>query len=679
MTAKEKGLWFFHRLLAMSPLEMIYRLYKEGLAVLERKRTLAVSRYVTDSRYAPDTPIPLQKKNFYFDLDTFRETYRAEYPEAYTELLRTARRILEGQREEMGEHSGAIKGNNWPLVYSRNIEFRNRDDMGDIRLAWEDGRHYQLVILAKAYYVTGDKKYLDGLKERFYDWIHKNPVNMGIHYISSMELAIRLQSWLWCYYLTDEEDTGFQRDLLTAIRHHCLHIRRNLSLFSSANNHLIVETASLCIASILLPQLLQDLSLFKKSMDILRREVIRQTFSDGVNKEQAFHYQAFVMESLFLFMLAAKRNGIPIPQEIYDVLERMCEFIRNCMDREGHIPNVGDSDDGHVLNIIGREFNGYLSLLNLAEVFFDRVDFAVLPNHFDEQALWLLGEDYRKSSGHIALLPSRVYKEGGYSVLRYNDEDRERLLLFDHGPLSLGTLAAHGHADALSICLHVDGKPVFIDPGTYIYNIRKEWRNFFRRTANHNTVCIDGRDQSQMLGPFIWGRKAVCKLIDYRLDQQIETVCGQHNGYKPLIHCRRVTFIKPDIFIVEDRFLKAVGNRDFELTYQIAPGFLISTGADGISLRRQDVFLFLAFFQGPRQMIGSVEKSWISPQFGRKFRGNSIKLRGKVLEGLPVYTIITIGKKARNLHAQGEEISFIFKDTKVHYKGNGVVVVEQEN
>ncbi len=678
MMVKEKVLWLFHRLLAMSPLEIIYRLYKEGVAVLERKRTMAFSHYVTDSRYAPDTSILLQKGSFYFDLETFYETYRVEYPEAYVDLLKTAHRILKGQWKGMGWHSGEIQGKNWPLAYSRDIEFRNRDDMGDIRLAWEAGRHHHLVILAKAYYVTGDKRYVDGLKERFYDWIYQNPVNMGIHYISSMELAIRLQSWLWCYYLTDEEDSGFQRDLLTAIRHHCWHIRRNLSLFSSANNHLIVETASLCIASILLPQPLQDLSLFKKSMDILRREVIRQTFPDGVNKEQAFHYQAFVMEALFLLMLAAKRNGIPVPQELHDALERMCEFIRHCMDREGHIPNVGDSDDGHVVNGIGREFNGYLSLLNMAEVFYGRADFAVLPNHFDEQALWLLGEDYRKASGQISPLPSRIYRDGGYSGLRYSNQAKERFLLFDHGPLGLGTLAAHGHADALSICLHVDGRPVFIDPGTYIYNVRKEWRNYFRRTANHNTVCIDGRDQSQMLGPFIWGRKAVCNLTDYRMELQMETVCGQHNGYKPLIHRRRVTFIKPDMFIVEDRFLKAGGDRAFELTYQIAPGFLISAKAEGITLQSEDLSLFLAFFQGPHQLVGSVERSWVSPGFGWKTMGNSIKARGKAAGGLPIYTIITIGSEARNFHAQGGEISFIFKDRMVHYKGNGVVVVEQE-
>jgi hypothetical protein len=49
---------------------------------------------------------------------------------------------------------------------------------------------------------------------------------------------------------------------------------------------------------------------------------------------------------------------------------------------------------------------------------------------------------------------------------------------------------------------------VIVDPGTYCYHREPRWRNHFRSTAAHNTVVLDGADQSEMLGPFMWGRRA---------------------------------------------------------------------------------------------------------------------------------------------------------------------------
>ena len=88
------------------------------------------------------------------------------------------------------------------------------------------------------------------------------------------------------------------------------------------------------------------------------------------------------------------------------------------------------------------------------------------------------------------------YKCGGNTILR--SRDHRILIGIDHAALGFGTIAAHGHADALSFQMYVNGLPVFIDPGTYIYHCDIESRNAYRKTENHNTVCINGRDQSEM-------------------------------------------------------------------------------------------------------------------------------------------------------------------------------------
>ena len=102
--------------------------------------------------------------------------------------------------------------------------------------------------------------------------------------------------------------------------------------------------------------------------------------------------------------------------------------------------------------------------------------------------------------------------------------------------------------------MFVDGNPVFVDPGTYIYHCDLESRNAFRKTENHNTVCINGKDQSEMLGAFLWGRKAECELIEYSEDTDKVLVRASHNGYQPVIHTRSFIFNKLDELIIQDEF-----------------------------------------------------------------------------------------------------------------------------
>ncbi|MFG3757212.1 heparinase II/III-family protein, partial [Klebsiella pneumoniae] len=80
-------------------------------------------------------------------------------------------------------------------------------------------------------------------------------------------------------------------------------------------------------------------------------------------------------------------------------------------------------------------------------------------------------------------------------------------------PLGYLSIAAHGHADALSLLLHLDGQPVLVDAGTYLYHAGGAVRDRLRGTAAHNTLCLDGADQSQIAGAFNWRHAAKAQLI----------------------------------------------------------------------------------------------------------------------------------------------------------------------
>ena len=87
-------------------------------------------------------------------------------------------------------------------------------------------------------------------------------------------------------------------------------------------------------------------------------------------------------------------------------------------------------------------------------------------------------------------------------MLRVGDGADERWVWFDHGPLGFPALAAHGHADALAMGLHLGGTQVIVDAGTGGYGGWGPWRRYFRGTSAHAALRVDGRDSSVPRGPF---------------------------------------------------------------------------------------------------------------------------------------------------------------------------------
>ena len=76
--------------------------------------------------------------------------------------------------------------------------------------------------------------------------------------------------------------------------------------------------------------------------------------------------------------------------------------------------------------------------------------------------------------------------------------------MFDSGPLGIYPGFGHGHADALSILLSVNNKPLIADIGTMHYNADPLIRSHFRKTQSHNTLMVNGKGQAEALDAFRW-------------------------------------------------------------------------------------------------------------------------------------------------------------------------------
>ncbi len=436
----------------------------------------------------------------------------------------------------------------WPDTFSYDLEYKQKDEIGDARTNWELNRHFQFALLAKDYAASGDEKYLRELEALFDDWNEKNPFLHGISWTSVMESAIRCVNWIYAYGFLARAGAPDKLlgELKTGILNMTDYIAKHYSRYSSANNHLIVEACAIGHSGVLF----RHQPWIDLAVNILTRELPLQNYSDGVNKELSLHYQSFYMEAMGLMLRLLKKNGLAVPVAWPEMLDKMCRYVADCMGGYGEIVVFGDDDEGKILDLAGvsgaaqpYDHTGhYRYMLGMLSVLLEK-QYTDLKALDCETLHWLFTEAEIAAAETKARYQSPqfcCYREGGNTILR--SRDRKLLIGVDHAALGFGSICAHGHADALSFQVFFEGKPVLVDPGTYIYHCCLESRNAFRETRNHNTVCVDGKNQSEMLGAFLWGRKANARLEDYQEKDGTARLVMTQDGYSPVMHKRTIAF-----------------------------------------------------------------------------------------------------------------------------------------
>jgi hypothetical protein len=169
-----------------------------------------------------------------------------------------------------------------------------------------------------------------------------------------------------------------------------------------------------------------------------------------------------------------------------------------------------------------------------------------------------------------ASVAASLVTESGYAVLRSEVDGSPVRVVFDVGGLGFGSLAAHGHADALSVLVDVGGQAVLRDSGTGTYapGARREW---YRSTAAHNTVTVAARSQARSLGPHLWGRRYETTVEAASFGDGVDYIRASHDGYRRQAganHVRSLTFVKPGLLLVLDR-VRSSGNTVADLVWNV--------------------------------------------------------------------------------------------------------------
>lgn len=301
--------------------------------------------------------------------------------------------------------------------------------------------------------------------------------------------SLRIINWIKFICRHDIRD----RSIDASLYRQALHLGRNLE-YHLLGNHLLENGFALLIAACYFT----EGKLYGKAREILEAELAEQVLPDGGHFELSPMYHQILLDRLLdcINILGSNRPG----DVLLDLLKRkasvMLGWLSQVTFRNGDIPLVNDAA------------------------------FGIAPTTSELVAY----------ADRLGVQPTiRPLKECGYrKVERGNYE-----LLLDVGNIGPDYIPGHAHSDTFSFVLYREGRPFIVDTGVSTYETC-ERRLVERRTAAHNTVQVDDKEQSEVWGSFRVAQRAYVR--DLRENE--DSMSAWHTGYERIgaRHGREFTF-----------------------------------------------------------------------------------------------------------------------------------------
>jgi heparinase II/III-like protein len=534
--------------------ELTFRSYKEAQNLWLLARPPRVRGAL------PDAPLARMPVEFQPDPEEIRDLAR-QIRAHRIPLLGTTVELAPEIRWRRDPWSGVETG----TPYLRCIPYLDAKRAGDHKLIWELNRHQHLVVLAQA----GDEESWKECVGQLESWLDQNPFQRGINWASALEVAFRALSWTRIYHLAGGRmEPRFRRRFIDALYRHALHIFTNLSIYFSPNTHLLGEAVVIHALGVLFPGFPIASALEQVGRDVVAAQTDRQVRADGSHFEQSSYYHVYALDMLlFHAQLVA-----PAPAH-REKLARMADFLDALLGPDRVLPFFGDDDGGRWFHPFGPREQFGRATLDAANVYLGRTNLAA---------------------------GSKMFPDAGLAIMRAGD----RQIVFDAGPFGAGG-AGHSHSDTLSLVVRAGGKPVLIDPGTYTYTGDPQMRDWFRGSAAHNTVQIDGLPQGETAGPFRWKTKPAVRCVEWS-PAPARDVAEAECAYMGFVHRRRVVFEKPDRVLVSDTMMGPAGEHDLLQSWHLGS----AEARDRIQIEG-----------------GELGEAWRSGAFGEKHLGPVLTVR----------------------------------------------------
>ena len=573
-------------------------------------------------------------------------------------------------------HLDPVHGKRAPLDPWFKIPFLDFAAVGDHKVTWELNRHQHLVTLAKARLLSEDEKYSRELIAQWRSWIKANPYPLGINWGSTLEVAFRSLSWIWVDRLLagTAECSDFRAEMAPALALHGRYIERYLSTYFSPNTHLLGEAVALFFLGTLYPQMPGAARWKESGWKIVLREAERQVRPDGVYFEQSLYYHVYALDFFLYARSLATRNRIEIPPAYDAVLGRMLDVVA-ALAQAGPAEGFGDDDGGRLWNPRRNRTEQMTDPLALGSVMYS-AEFSA--SRLTEEAIWLFGNQAAEKLPHAKTSPvarSIAFPDGGLYVLA-DLQPYAQAMMVDAGPQGTAR-SGHGHADALSLRLTVDGRRWLVDSGSGVY-ISKDPadRDMFRGTGAHNTMRVDGVDQAIADEPFSWTHIPTTQAESWIVGKSFSYFVGSHNGYArladPVVHRRHVLKIAGGVWLVRDIALGRA-EHELEIRWHFAPDLEVQAAGSGrvevsISGSRasgspgksgttsgESVLSLIVPEETVWHTATEVSRTLVSPAYGAFQPAPLVRCRARVL--LPTETATALVPRRVAIQQEGEHLT----------------------
>jgi hypothetical protein len=506
-------------------------------------------RHWTGEEPSPDRFICQNLCSFFFtsaDFRKYREALKLHFADSCDRIISRASDVVNNRfnflgtgdlllDEDLDWHVDFKSGKRWPVRHYSRLPIADVDGNKDVKIPWELSRLQFFTNLGRAYWLTGDDKYAEKFKTLLSDWEKKNPVDKGINWTCSMEVAIRAINIIWgIYFFAGAEtiDDEFVKNTIKLLYYHGLHIENNLEeIYERANtNHLIADYLGLFYLGVLFPEFDRSEGWRSRAIDGLQREIEVQVYPDGADYECSTSYHRLKLEMFLSAFILGRINSVEFNSVYKDRLHHMIHFSAAITAPSGKTPLIGDNDDGYVVKLSAGDPADHGHLMDVGSLIFGEKVPGDIP--VSQERLWYLGIDSLVPYSSGIAPKSRWFKDSGFVVIR----NRNMHMVFSAIKASKHGLSGHKHNDLLSFTLEIDKIPFLIDPGTFCYTADYGMRNLSRSTQIHNTVMVDGVEQNRFFEKrlFYMSPDADPKVNLWVNVGSCAVVSASHNGYKLL-------------------------------------------------------------------------------------------------------------------------------------------------
>jgi uncharacterized heparinase superfamily protein len=464
---------------------------------------------------------------------------------------------------------------------------------------WNYGLHYfgYSYWCARAFVERGDDLALSLLKRRISSWIDEARPG-GSDGWQPYPASLRIVNWVYAYSLVAEtlNDNQFlgrwARSIYRQLDFLEVHIEYHLLA-----NHILKNAKAILIGGLFF----EEQRWVDRGRDLLLREIDEQVLIDGGHLERAPMYHAQVLGDIlesFLLLKAFNALDASASAGIAEVLVRMSSFLEAVTNPDGTLALFNDSANAYELRP--------RPLLNSAQQF--------------------LGQTPSVST----------FPQSGY--FKWNSIDGAERIIVDAGPPAASYNTAHAHCDLLSYELWLNGHAFVVDSGVHGYEGDK-FREYARSTRAHNTVMVDGREQSEVWATFRMGARASAIRAESSGSDAEWSFRGSYSPYfdRSLIHERRIERKASGEWRIVDR-VTGGSARTAESFVHLHPDVVVSR-QDGLTLACQlngQVVIIEPFGIEAVEIACGAEspaQGWHFPDFGIAKPAPAIRLRTRVRQG----------------------------------------------